>query len=77
VTNCNLSWIEDKKEWKDTEVVWQISLAKDQTEVSMTHRGLRPGMECFSDCKRGWDFYVGKSLKKLFAKGTGLPDGAP
>ncbi len=75
VTDCNLHWITNKKEWKGTQIVWQLSSKNGTTEVSMTHVGVFPGAECWDNCKPGWDFYVGESLKKLLAEDAGLPDG--
>ena len=75
VTNCNLHWIQDKTEWKDTKIIWEVSSEDGTTRLSMTHLGLAPGIECYEDCKTGWNFYVGESLKKLLTENTGMPDG--
>lgn len=45
------------------------------TTVAMTHRGLVPGIECCDRCKKGWDFFVQKSLFKFLTEGQGLPEG--
>jgi hypothetical protein len=74
VTDCNLHFIRDKKEWKDTHVVFDISPDGPATSVTMTHAGLVPGLECYDNCKGGWDFFVGKSLLKLLTENKGLPD---
>lgn len=77
VTDCNLHWINDKKEWKETSVVWEASPVNGATRVKMTHVGLVPGVECYANCKEGWDFSVGKSLWKLLNENIGLPDQKP
>jgi hypothetical protein len=77
VTDCNLHWINDKKEWKGTSVVWEASPDGGATWVKMTHVGLVPGVECYDSCKPGWDFFVGESLRKLLAENRGLPDQKP
>lgn len=74
VTDCNLSWTRDKKEWKDTKLVWELSPSKDGTKVTMTHVGLVPSIECYDECKLGWDFYIAKSLQEFLTTGKGLPD---
>ncbi len=74
VTDCNLHWIEDKKEWKNTKIVWDISGDGKSTKIDMTHVGLIPEAECYNDCKKGWNFYVGESLFKLLTENKGLPD---
>jgi hypothetical protein len=72
---CNLHFIEDKKEWKDTQVVFDISSDGSTTAVTMTHAGLVPGVECYDACKKGWDFYILESLQKLLRENKGIPDG--
>ena len=75
VVDCNLPFTRDRKEWKDTTVVWELSGDARRTTVSMTHHGLVPQVECYELCKTGWNFYVGESLRKLLTEGKGLPDG--
>lgn len=75
VTDCNLHFIADKKEWKDTSVVFEISSNGALTTVTMTHAGLVPGIECYQNCEKGWDFYVKESLQKLLGENQGVPDG--
>ena len=75
VTDCNLHWLKGKKEWNDTKVVWEVSPEnKSTTRIRMTHSGLVPGIECYDDGKKGWDFFVGESLRKLLTENKGLPD---
>jgi Activator of Hsp90 ATPase homolog 1-like protein len=74
VTDCNLHWINNKTEWKDTKVVFELFPQKEKTKVIMTHAGLVPEVECYKDCKVGWDFYIEKSLSKLLTENKGLPD---
>lgn len=73
VEDCHLHWLEDKTEWKGTEVVWDIAAVDGVAEVKMTHVGLTPEVECFGACEAGWNFHVGKSLLKLLTEGHGLP----
>jgi hypothetical protein len=75
VTDCHLHFIKDKAEWKDTQVIWELSSTGDKTSVSMTHKGLVPTAECYGNCEAGWNFYVGESLRKYLTEGKGLPDG--
>ena len=74
VTDCNLHWLKDKKEWKDTEMNFEISVKGHATQINFTHLGLVPQIECYNDCKKGWDFYIKKSLYKLITTGQGLPE---
>jgi hypothetical protein len=74
VLDCNLHWMNDKKEWKGTKILWQITGSGDSGRISMTHIGLNAGIECFEDCTKGWNHYVTVSLFKLIEEGRGEPD---
>ena len=74
VTDCYLHWLKDTKEWKGTEVVWDIASTNGTTKIDMTHIGITPEVECFEDCKKGWDGYIKGSLFKLVTEGVGKPD---
>lgn len=74
VNDCNLHWLNDKKEWKDTTVIWTLSSENGSTHIDFTHVGLIPEVECYDQCVKGWDFYVMESLKKLIIQGKGLPE---
>lgn len=58
VTDCYLHWIKNKKEWNGTTVRFVISTAGEKTEVTMTHIGLVPGVECYNDCENGWNEHL-------------------
>jgi hypothetical protein len=75
VTDSLLPWLKDRTEWTGTHVVWEITVVGDETTVQMTHEGLVPQVECYENCEKGWNFYVGESLRKLLAEGAGMPDG--
>jgi len=74
VLDCNLHWMKDKKEWKDTSIIWEVLPVKNATRVAMTHVGLRPGIECYEDCRKGWNHYVKESLFRLIGEDRGVPD---
>src|ERR1700742_801229 len=71
VMDCNLHWVKDKKEWKGTDVVFEISADKDLTRIYMTHVGLVPEAECFENCQGGWNHFIKESLLQLITEGTG------
>ena len=73
VIDCYKHWLKDKKEWKDTTMSWEISIAKNATQISFTHIGLVPGIECYNGCEKAWNFYIKESLFKLLAEGKGIP----
>jgi hypothetical protein len=65
VLDCNLHWLTDKKEWKNTKVLWEISSENDTTRIDMTHIGLIPAVECYANCEQGWNRYIKGSLQQF------------
>ena len=54
VTDSNLEWLQDKKEWTGTTVVWDISSDDGgKTQVRMTHVGLVPRDRVLQRVKAG------------------------
>jgi len=72
-TDCYLDLLKDKKEWLGTKIVWEISTVDNSTQIRMTHVGLVPGIECYNDCEKGWDFFIKESLLNLLIGDRGLP----
>ncbi|HZB15317.1 MAG TPA: SRPBCC domain-containing protein [Chryseolinea sp.] len=72
VTDCNLNFVEDKKEWINTKITFEIFEKGDKTQIRFTHIGLDPGFECFNDCSNAWGQYV-QSLSNLITSGKGNP----
>ena len=74
VTDCNLHWINDKKEWNNTEVAWTLTEHDGKTKIDFVHKGLTPGSECYDNCKPGWTHHLKDSLLKLIDEGKGFPE---
>ncbi|MGB8294074.1 MAG: SRPBCC domain-containing protein [Polyangia bacterium] len=74
VSYSQFPFFKNRSEWDDTEIVFEIEKRGDKTEVTFTHVGLVPALECFEDCKSGWSNFFGDSLRKLIATGKGGPD---
>jgi len=73
VVDCFLPIFKDPYLWKDNRITWDLAKDGARTQITMTHVGLVPGVECYEDCRKGWNFYVGESLFKLLTEGKGLP----
>ncbi|QOR76182.1 MAG: SRPBCC domain-containing protein [Thermoflavifilum sp.] len=73
VTDCYLHWIENKHEWTNTRVIWEIVQQGNQTHIHMTHEGLIPSAECYASCKEGWNEHIRGSLFQLLTQGKGNP----
>lgn len=73
VTDSKLSFVEDKQEWKNSEIYFELSEHDNKTQVNFTHIGLDPDLECYHDCVKGWNYYLKESLFKLLTEGKGTP----
>jgi len=71
-TDCELPWLKDHKEWKGTKVVFDIRPVNEGAQLSMTHEGLTPQVECYENCKMGWNHFAGNSFKSLITTGKGI-----
>ena len=68
------NFTQDKSEWKNTKVIFEISKKGSQTELHFTHQGLVPEYECYDACRQGWTKYITGSLYNLITKGKGQPN---
>lgn len=61
-------------EWVGSSMTFRLEPAPDGgTTLHFAHHGL-PALKCYELCRRGWDFYVGQSLRALVEDGKGSPD---
>ncbi|HEY0670345.1 MAG TPA: SRPBCC domain-containing protein [Sphingobacteriaceae bacterium] len=74
VTNSKLNFLENKQEWTDTRISFELSAQGNKTQVDFTHFGLVPQVECYNDCVKGWDYFIKGSLFKLLTEGKGTPE---
>jgi hypothetical protein len=74
VVDNYFSFTKDKSEWKDTDILFEISKKGAQTEIHFTHLGLVPEYECFNACQEGWSTYINGSLRDLITTGKGQPN---
>ncbi|RZJ28954.1 MAG: SRPBCC domain-containing protein [Flavobacterium sp.] len=71
VTDSKLSFTDAKNEWTGTKIIFEISEARDKTELRFTHAGLVPEFECYGGCSNGWEMLIHKSLFSLLTTGKG------
>lgn len=65
VTESNLSFLENPNEWSKTKLVFDISENKNETQVTFTHEGLEPHIECYNECSNAWTQYLHNLKNKL------------
>ncbi len=59
----------DEREWRDTDVIFEIVQKGDRTEIRFTHRGSIPRCEWFDVCSSLWSYYIEGSLQSRVTTG--------
>lgn len=68
------SFTKDKSEWKNNEIVFEITEKDNKTQLRFTQLGLVPEYECYDICQNAWSTYIQKSLRSLITTGKGQPN---
>lgn len=64
------------EDWVGTTLRFDIeAMPAGGTELRFRHAGLTPRLECYSDCKSGWDHFI-PSLRAYVETGTASPHGS-
>jgi hypothetical protein len=72
ITDCNMPWYSDKKEWANTKIIFDLTENNGVTELKFTHEGLTPDVECYNDCVPGWTHWIKTSLFSYLTTGEGV-----
>jgi hypothetical protein len=72
VTDCNMPWYADKKEWANNKLIFDLNEHDGVTELKFTHEGLTPDVECYNDCEPGWTHWIKTSLFSYLTTGKGV-----
>jgi hypothetical protein len=73
VTGSYLDFTDNKQEWNDTTVRFEIEEVEGGARVTFTHEGLNPEDECYEVCSNAWGMFVNGSLKAFIETGEGNP----
>jgi uncharacterized protein YndB with AHSA1/START domain len=71
-TLIDLPELNNKREWLDTRIVWQLKTEETTTTIQLTHFGLNANVECYGICSKGWQEFC-DSLKSHVETGKGMP----
>lgn len=71
ITESELHWLQNnKKEWTNTKMIFEISNNNGKTILHFTHKGLIPEMECYAMCQKGWTMIIKDWLFHFITHGT-------
>ena len=74
VTDSTLYWLQNNKhEWTNTKMIFELTTEGDKTILHFTHQGLTPGMECYAMCEKGWTMIIKSWLLYFITNGTPSP----
>lgn len=74
VSDAQLNFVKNKTEWDGTDIVFEIAEKGDKTELSFTHIGLVPAIECYGGCSGAWGRLIQDNLRNLIITGKSQPD---
>jgi hypothetical protein len=75
VTESILYWLpEDRAEWTNTKMIFEISEKAGKTVLHFTHEGLIPEQKCYTMCAFGWDLIIKSWLPYFINHSTASPD---
>jgi hypothetical protein len=69
VTESQINYAEDKREWTDTKISFEIFEQDNKTQLRFTHLGLVPEVECFDSCSSSWTQLIQQGLFNLITTG--------
>lgn len=65
VTDSNLSFLNNTHEWENTKIKFNLEAVDGGTQVTFTHEGLIPKIECYKNCAGAWTQYMENLEKSL------------
>ncbi len=58
VVDSRLDYLSDQQEWNGTTITFDLAAHDGGTEVTFTHHGLVPDVECYDSCSGFWGSVV-------------------
>lgn len=75
VIDNQFNFTNDKTEWINTKLIFELIPDGSKTKIVFTHEGLVPEYECYNVCHDAWSSYIQGSLQSLIITGKGKPNG--
>src|SRR5580765_2802238 len=73
VTDSKLDWLkDDKEEWTNTKMIFEIATKENKTVLHFTHQGLVPAKACYVRCAEGWNMVIMDHLFRLIIDGKSI-----
>jgi Activator of Hsp90 ATPase homolog 1-like protein len=64
-TESDFTFIEKRNEWTGSRVIFDITKKGTNTQLTFTHEGLTPEVECYHACYPAWTAYLENKLLPL------------
>lgn len=74
VLKNHFNFTNDKTEWNDNLIIFEIRQTPQHTELQFTQQGLTAAYECYEVCRDAWTSYIQGSLTELINTGKGRPN---
>ncbi len=59
ITDSQINWIENnKEEWTNTRIVFELTADGNKTLLHFTHDGLVPALNCYTNTVLGWNMII-------------------
>jgi hypothetical protein len=72
VTESKINFVADKNEWLNTKIIFDINTVNNKTNITFTHQGLIPAIECYGGCSDAWEKLIEQSLYSFINTGKGV-----
>lgn len=69
ITDSDFNYVEKRDEWTGTKVIFDIVEQDGKTQLTFTHEGLNPEVECYESCVPAWTLYLQNKLLPLINSG--------
>lgn len=75
VTKSEMSWLKnDKQEWTNTKMIFELNAKSNKTVLDFIHEGLVPEKECYTMCEIGWNMIIKSWLYHFIMTDTESPE---